>query len=92
VAVCVVERRCGGATPQLLLVRRPPTGLLAGLWEFPSVLVPADATPVQRRRAMDGFLAQRLGLTRPFVPAGAAHEQEKRSHVGDVVHVFSHIR
>ncbi|CAI5957910.1 unnamed protein product [Closterium sp. NIES-64] len=48
---------------QYLLVQRPPTGLLAGLWEFPSLVVasgtgrPAEA---QRRRAVKQLLGQML--------------------------------
>lgn len=87
VAVCVVERRVeASANTQLLLVRRPATGLLAGLWEFPSVVVPADNTADHRRSAMDDYLSERLGV-RP----SRAHALS-RSHVGEQVHVFSHIR
>ncbi|CAI7908097.1 unnamed protein product [Closterium sp. NIES-53] len=48
---------------QYLLVQRPPTGLLAGLWEFPSLVVtsgtgrPAEA---QRRQAVRQLLGQML--------------------------------
>ena len=88
VAVCVVERsveESGSGKTQLLLVRRPATGLLAGLWEFPSVVVPAESTVEHRRSAMDDYLSERLGV-------GASGEQVERLHVGEQVHVFSHIR
>ncbi|CAI5512761.1 unnamed protein product, partial [Closterium sp. Naga37s-1] len=48
---------------QYLLVQRPPTGLLAGLWEFPSLVVtsgtgrPAEA---QQRQAVRQLLGQML--------------------------------
>jgi adenine-specific DNA glycosylase len=87
VAVCVVERRVEqDGTAQLLLVRRPATGLLAGLWEFPSVVVPAESTADHRRSAMDEYLSERLGV-RP----SRAHTL-MRAHVGEQVHVFSHVR
>jgi A/G-specific adenine glycosylase len=42
-------------------VRRPATGLLAGLWEFPSIVVDANSDEVARQVAVDAYLA-RLGV------------------------------
>ncbi|XP_036033232.1 adenine DNA glycosylase isoform X3 [Onychomys torridus] len=36
-ATCVLERPSATGSPLILLVQRPNSGLLAGLWEFPSV-------------------------------------------------------
>jgi A/G-specific adenine glycosylase len=41
VAVAVIEREDG----QLLIQRRPPTGLLGGLWEFPGGKIEAGESP-----------------------------------------------
>ena len=65
VAVCVVEAAANPNSnpksrvsgPALLLVRRPPVGLLAGLWEFPSVVVELGAGEPSRQLAMDRHLA-----------------------------------
>ncbi|XP_060672489.1 adenine DNA glycosylase isoform X2 [Ziziphus jujuba] len=77
-AACVVEilgekEICDGhlADSKFLLVKRPDEGLLAGLWEFPSVLLNGEADLVDRKEAIDQFLNE---------------------HVGEFVHVFSHIR
>jgi len=58
VAVCVLS--CAGAVkregaaasePRFLLVQRPPDGLLAGLWEFPSVPLQVTLRPAPHRAA-----------------------------------------
>ncbi|XP_037093192.1 adenine DNA glycosylase-like [Pollicipes pollicipes] len=78
-AVCVVhhERR------RFLLARRPDTGLLASLWEFPGVVLPSlelsdDEVDAALRTLLPGQLA--LPPPAPLPP------------LGDIVHVFSHIR
>ena len=57
VAVCVLS--CAGAVkregaaasePRFLLVQRPPDGLLAGLWEFPSVPLQVTLRPAPHPR------------------------------------------
>lgn len=92
VAVCVVQRRDTPSTPlaqhALLLAKRPEQGLLAGLWEFPSAPVPAEASHEDRRRAIDALLAE-LGMDGKV---GGAWRVVHRRDTGSVVHVFSHIR
>ncbi|GAQ86466.1 putative A/G-specific adenine DNA glycosylase [Klebsormidium nitens] len=90
VAVCVVELRKGEkpgrsveASPEYLLIQRPKTGLLAGLWEFPTVSVASKASKSVRRSALDSLLARLL-------PGG--YETSERHEVGEYVHVFSHVR
>ncbi|KAL8143798.1 hypothetical protein V2J09_016830 [Rumex salicifolius] len=69
------------------LLKRPEEGLLAGLWEFPSVLLEEDADAVARRKTIDCLLKKSFNL-----------EPKKtckvilREDVGEYVHVFSHIR
>ncbi|XP_051134198.1 adenine DNA glycosylase [Andrographis paniculata] len=70
-----------------LLVKRPDTGLLAGLWEFPSVLLEGEADLASRREAVDSFLKQAFGLD-----IEKNCEVVSREEVGVYVHVFSHIR
>ncbi|KAK9809860.1 hypothetical protein WJX72_000467 [[Myrmecia] bisecta] len=66
VAVCVVELKPAsgkaGVPSQYLLVQRPETGLLAGLWEFPSRAVDAGSTAKQCSQALDMYLHETLGL------------------------------
>ena len=59
---------------------------LAGLWEFPAVKVAADTDKAECRRAMDRLLEGPLG-----VPLAEEHVVSRQS-LGDVVHIFSHIR
>ncbi|XP_078574253.1 adenine DNA glycosylase-like isoform X2 [Branchiostoma floridae x Branchiostoma japonicum] len=81
-AVAIVS--CGeGPETKFLIIQRPETGLLAGLWEFPSVQLDRDSQSETRKSLIDSYLKETLGLTFGDV--------EKRTHVGEVVHIFSHI-
>ncbi|KAM5266484.1 adenine DNA glycosylase isoform 4-T4 [Hipposideros larvatus] len=79
-AICVLEqpRARGGA--RILLVQRPNSGLLAGLWEFPSVTV--EPSGQCRHKA----LLQELQSWAGPLPA------TRLQHLGQVVHTFSHIK
>lgn len=70
-----------------LLVKRPEGGLLAGLWEFPSVLLEGEADVESRRKAIDRFLKLSFGLD-----VKKSCKVASREEVGVYVHVFSHIR
>lgn len=61
---------------RLLIVRRPPEGLLAGLWELPGGEVSAGQTPEE---ALRSALRAVLGV-----------EVAVGEHLADVTHVFSH--
>ena len=66
------------AEGRLLIARRPPRGLLAGLWEFPcGELAPGETWEAGVRR----LLAERFGL-----PVAV------RAHLLDFTHTFSHLR
>ncbi|EPS59714.1 hypothetical protein M569_15093, partial [Genlisea aurea] len=87
-AVCVVETfHETRSNSRYLLVKRPDEGLLAGLWEFPSVRVDGDADPSSRREAVDDFLIRSFGLD-----SKANCEIVSRDEIGVHVHVFTHIR
>ncbi|XP_058159675.1 adenine DNA glycosylase isoform X2 [Dasypus novemcinctus] len=79
-ATCVLEqpRALGGA--RLLLVQRPSSGLLAGLWEFPSVTVEPSG------QCQHKALLQELQNWAGPLPA------TQLQHLGEVVHTFSHIK
>ena len=71
-----------------LLVKRPEEGLLAGLWEFPSVLVEEPKTDTGTgRRTMDKYLKTLFGLD-----VGKNCNTLQREEVAEHLHVFSHIR
>ncbi|KAI3810889.1 hypothetical protein L1987_20520 [Smallanthus sonchifolius] len=72
---------------KFLLVKRPEEGLLAGLWEFPSVSLNVKADLVTRRRAVDDFLKNSFGLN-----VHRSSNIVSRDEVGEYVHIFTHIR
>lgn len=96
-AVCVVQIAQGleeeAADPKgndhlFLLIKRPEEGLLAGLWEFPLVLVDQGKTDLlNRRKAMDKYLSKLLSIDMVRKP-----DVILREDVGEHVHIFSHIR
>jgi A/G-specific adenine glycosylase len=68
---------------RVLVVRRPATGLLAGLWSFPGRELPhAPAAPAEAARLA-------AGLARELVGSAVASEPV---HIGIVAHTFSHRR
>jgi A/G-specific adenine glycosylase len=98
-AVCVVEMSPENVTENFLcirsernlflLVKRPQQGLLAGLWEFPSVLNSGfNLSLNERKAAMDQYLKSSLGIQ---TSQGTCKEILRKS-VGQYIHVFSHIR
>lgn len=72
---------------KFLLVKRPDEGLLAGLWEFPSVLLDGEADLVGRKEATDQFLNEHFGIN-PRKNCKIVF----REYVGEFVHIFTHIR
>ncbi|KAG6928296.1 mutY DNA glycosylase [Chelydra serpentina] len=81
-ATCVLERRGHRGEPEYLIVQRPNSGLLAGLWEFPSLPWGPGLTEKQQREAL-------LGHVQAW--AGEAVAGGRLQHIGEVGHVFSHI-
>ncbi|XP_075411647.1 adenine DNA glycosylase isoform X2 [Tenrec ecaudatus] len=81
-AACVLEQPGAVGGAQLLLVQRPSSGLLAGLWEFPSVSVSTEPSGQCHRQALLQELQKWAG------PLPATHLQ----HLGEVRHTFSHIK
>lgn len=80
----ILESEEGRMNSKFLLVKRPEEGLLAGLWEFPSVSLNGEEADVDaRREAIDDFLKNSFGLNLDIV---------SREEVGEYVHIFTHIR
>ncbi|NWV67190.1 MUTYH glycosylase, partial [Malurus elegans] len=81
-ATCVLERRgCHGAL-EYLIVQRPSSGLLAGLWEFPSVPLAQDLQEKKEREVLADHLQAWVGW--PVAAKGLCF-------IGEVIHIFSHI-
>ncbi|KAJ6680658.1 ADENINE DNA GLYCOSYLASE [Salix purpurea] len=70
-----------------LLVKRPDEGLLAGLWEFPSVMLGKEAALTRRRKEMNCFLKKSFRLDPQRTCSILLRED-----VGEFTHIFSHIR
>nr|XP_038038660.1 adenine DNA glycosylase isoform X2 [Anas platyrhynchos] len=81
-ATCVLERRGHRGALEYLIVQRPSSGLLAGLWEFPSVPLAPGLQQEQQREVLRDHLQAWTGQ-----PVAAGSLQ----FMGEVVHVFSHI-
>ncbi|KAK4370321.1 hypothetical protein RND71_009800 [Anisodus tanguticus] len=75
------------SSSKFILVKRPNEGLLAGLWEFPSVLLEKEADLASRRKAIDNFLQSSFNLD-----LKESTRIVSREDIGEYVHVFSHIR
>ncbi|KAI8639211.1 DNA glycosylase [Parasitella parasitica] len=84
-AVTIVERTISEGTDSLYLIsKRPETGLLAGLWEFPSLELDSLNTDYKERlRKSTEFLITKYHLDL---------NQSARHDLGNVIHLFSHIR
>ncbi|KAL6077136.1 Adenine DNA glycosylase [Balamuthia mandrillaris] len=79
---------CFSLETSYLIVQRPDTGLLASLWEFPTVIVDEEEaeSKSKRTRKMDAFLVDALGISSDDIKNG------ERQFVGETTHLFSHIR
>nr|XP_020462647.1 adenine DNA glycosylase [Monopterus albus] len=79
---CVVIRPGEKGEEEYLLTQRPNKGLLAGLWEFPSLLLEGESSEMKQKGALCAELGRMLGT----------HLTESCFYyVGEVAHVFSHI-
>ncbi|KAA0714274.1 Adenine DNA glycosylase [Triplophysa tibetana] len=78
---CIVQRQRGLET-EYLLTQRPSKGLLAGMWELPSMVLESDLSENKHGdllcTMMQRFLETSLGT-------------DSFQFVGEVVHIFSHI-
>ncbi|XP_053286176.1 adenine DNA glycosylase isoform X2 [Pleuronectes platessa] len=79
---CVVIRRADEGEEEYLLTQRPDKGLLAGLWEFPSLLLDEESSEIKQKGALCAVISRILGTS---------VTETLLQHIGDVVHIFSHI-
>lgn len=82
-----------------LLVRRPPTGLLAGQWEFPSICVesrqegqtkPSTPGPAERRKALTEHLEVTVDTKGDVL--SISHHSRKLVNSKPLEHIFSHVK
>jgi len=92
VGVSVLRVLAKGNDSKFILVKRPPGGLLAGLWEFPLQHVDADASSKDIQSTMDKYLTENLHVRFGKADSTLKLKLKKRKSLGQVVHVFSHIR
>ncbi|XP_019752255.1 adenine DNA glycosylase [Hippocampus comes] len=80
---CVLTRRGERGEEEFLLMQRPNKGLLAGLWEFPSLLLEEEERSEKKHKTA---LCTHLGkhLRAPLIDCSL-------QYVGEVLHIFSHI-
>ncbi|NWU78213.1 MUTYH glycosylase, partial [Onychorhynchus coronatus] len=81
-ATCVLERRGCRGGPEYLIMQRPSSGLLAGLWEFPSLPLAEDLQEEREREVLADHLQAWMGQ-----PVAA----KSLRFIGEVIHIFSHI-
>ncbi|KAG8721947.1 hypothetical protein FRC08_008643 [Ceratobasidium sp. 394] len=81
-----------------LMTKRPATGLLAGLWEFPTLdLAPQNTAPGISDSENETTPRPPLGSIPPMVlpkllaPDSAGAKLGPPNHLGSVPHIFSHI-
>ncbi|XP_043555033.1 adenine DNA glycosylase isoform X1 [Chiloscyllium plagiosum] len=80
---CVVTRkRNAGDAEEYFLVQRPNIGLLAGMWEFPSILLESEMTEKEQKCKILDRLTELLG---------SSVTEKNFQFLGEVVHIFSHI-
>lgn len=58
-----------------LMTKRPEKGLLAGLWEFPSIIFQENSDDKENKSAVDSLLSD-FGIPSSFIT--------KRKHIGEV--------
>ena len=88
--VCAVRRSDG----RYLIRKRPEKGLLAGLWEFPSHILPStnDSTPKSRKRDASKYVAEQLDISALKIRTPLASRIKHVGELGSVPWLFSHIK
>uniref|UniRef100_A0A667WH79 Adenine DNA glycosylase n=1 Tax=Myripristis murdjan TaxID=586833 RepID=A0A667WH79_9TELE len=79
---CVVVRSVEDGEDEYLLTQRPSKGLLAGMWEFPSLLLEEENSEMKQKGALCAEISRMLGVQ---------VNQSLFKYIGEVVHSFSHI-
>ncbi|CAH8475859.1 unnamed protein product [Schistosoma turkestanicum] len=77
-----------------LLLQRPKTGLLAGLWEFPSYTIENDNLTNENQSAFISLILDRIAnaLNCSLNQLTSIVELMNMKSIGELLHIFSHIR
>ncbi|CAE6444660.1 unnamed protein product [Rhizoctonia solani] len=97
--VCAMRWISSSGNEWWLMAKRPATGLLAGLWEFPTVDLPATGQPSpessdsENDRTPDQLLTLMPSIVLPKLLASPSCQAQLKppKHIGSVPHIFSHI-
>ncbi|CAE6510542.1 unnamed protein product [Rhizoctonia solani] len=96
--VCATRWISSSGEEWWLMAKRPATGLLAGLWEFPTVDLPAatdqpspetsdsENVPGQPLTSMPPIILRKL-----LASSSPGAQAKTPKHIGSVPHIFSHI-
>ncbi|XP_047199019.1 adenine DNA glycosylase isoform X2 [Hippoglossus stenolepis] len=79
---CVVIRRGDEGEDEYLLKQRPDKGLLAGLWEFPSLLLEEESSEMKQKRALCAVISRMLGTS---------VTETLLQHIGDIVKLYDSV-
>ncbi|KAG8684849.1 hypothetical protein FRC09_015115 [Ceratobasidium sp. 395] len=101
--VCAMQWTSSKGEEWWLMTKRPATGLLAGLWEFPTL----DLAPVsdkaqnttcgisdsESERALRPAVSSTPSMILPklLAPSSTRAKIQSSAHIGSVPHIFSHI-
>lgn len=88
--VCAIRRSDG----LYLIHKRPEKGLLAGLWEFPSYILPPtnDSTLKTRKQDAARYISKLMGISIPTAKTSQASCMKHVGELGSVPWLFSHIK
>ncbi|RYP41218.1 hypothetical protein DL768_010533 [Monosporascus sp. mg162] len=88
--VCIIRRSDG----RYLIHRRPQKGLLAGLWEFPSLILPStnDSTPETRKKDAAQYISTLSGISGSKAKTSRGAGLKHVGELGSVPWLFSHIK
>ncbi|KLO10729.1 DNA glycosylase [Schizopora paradoxa] len=93
--VNVIEWRSTFGDRHFVLARRPETGLLAGLYEFPTLPDVQDCSSAAKAKKLGDEVLSSVLEKSPATKSSAGAQEirvSKTAQIGDVLHVFSHIR
>ncbi|CAE6439001.1 hypothetical protein ACGC1H_006917 [Rhizoctonia solani] len=97
--VCAMRWISSSGNEWWLMAKRPATGLLAGLWEFPTLDLPAtgQSSPETSDSENDTVSGQLLTsmpsmvLSKLLASSSSRAQVKSSKHIGSVPHIFSHI-
>ncbi|RYP73534.1 hypothetical protein DL771_003573 [Monosporascus sp. 5C6A] len=88
--VCVIRRSDG----RYLIHKRPQKGLLAGLWEFPSSILPStnDSTPKTRKKDAAQYVSTLSEISGSKAKTSRGSGLKHVGELGSIPWLFSHIK